>query len=66
MGMAVSVISAYGRFHFFGKNVDSSKPFQEIEYTEDIVSNEGKKLFDYINAYHKLRAANSDDKVLFL
>ena len=66
VGMAISVISAYGRFHFFGKNVDSSKPFQEIEYTENIVSGEGKKLFDYINAYHKLKAADSDEKVLFM
>ena len=55
VGMVISVISAYGRFHFFGKDIDRSKPFQEIAYTENIVNSCGENFVDYIEMYGRLK-----------
>ncbi|MBO6166018.1 MAG: HAMP domain-containing histidine kinase [Eubacterium sp.] len=55
VGMIIAVISAYGRFHFFGKDIDRSKPFQEIAYTESIVNSCGENFVDYIDMYGRLK-----------
>ena len=55
VGMVIAVVSAYGRFHFFGKDIDRSKPFQEIAYTESIVNSCGENFVDYIDIYGRLK-----------
>ena len=55
VGMACAVLSAYGRYHFFGNDVENRKVFNETDYVQNIVSTQGTILVDYINDFGRLR-----------
>ncbi len=55
VGMVCAVLSAYGRYHFFGNDVENRKVFNETDYVQDIVSTQGTMLIEYINDFGRLR-----------
>ncbi len=55
VGLVCAVLSAYGRYHFFGNDVENRKVFNETEYVQNIVSEQGTVLIDYINNFGRLR-----------
>ncbi len=55
VGMVCAVLSAYGRYHFFGNDVENRKVFNETDYVQNIVSTQGTILVDYINDFGRLR-----------
>ena len=61
VGMIIAVLSAYGRFHYFGNGIERSKPFQEIEYTENIVNARGDNFVDYIEMYGRIKNMDFDN-----